>query len=110
MGKSERRIAPAAVRFVSLEPLLGPIDLAIVPNRPLRGLGLGSSAWPGLDWVIIGGESGSGARPCDMAWIRSIVEQCQAASVPVFVKQDSGPRPGMQGRIPDEFWLKEFPR
>ena len=42
---------------------------------------------PKLDWVIAGGESGKGARPCDVAWIRSIIEQCRAASVPVFVKQ-----------------------
>ena len=40
-----------------------------------------------IDWVIVGGESGPGARECDVAWIRSVVEQCQAAGVPVFVKQ-----------------------
>jgi hypothetical protein len=45
-----------------------------------------------LDWVICGGESGPGARPCDLAWIRSIVEQCKAAGVPCFVKQ-LGARP-----------------
>ncbi len=42
---------------------------------------------PGVDWVIVGGESGPGARPCDVGWIRDIVQQCRAASVPVFVKQ-----------------------
>jgi hypothetical protein len=42
---------------------------------------------PGLAWLIVGGESGPGARPCDLAWIRSLVGQCQAARVPVFVKQ-----------------------
>jgi protein gp37 len=62
---------PAAVRFLSVEPLLGPVDLDA----------------PGYDWVIVGGESGPGARPCDVAWIRSIVEQCKAAGVPAFVKQ-----------------------
>lgn len=89
---------PAAVRFLSLEPLLGPID-----TWSLRG--------PGnmFQWVIVGGESGPGARPCEVEWIRSIVEQCRAAEVPVFVKQDSGPRPGKQGRIPDALWVKEFP-
>ena len=40
-----------------------------------------------IDWVIVGGESGPGARPCDIAWIRSIVAQCKAAGVPCFVKQ-----------------------
>lgn len=63
-----------------------------------------------LDWVIVGGESGRKARPCDVAWIRSIVEQCNAAGVACFVKQDSGPRPGKQGRIPDDIWaIKEWP-
>lgn len=66
---------PAAVRFISAEPLLGPVDL--------RG------CWKpqGLDWVICGGESGPGARPFDVAWARSIIEQCKASDVPVFVKQ-----------------------
>jgi protein gp37 len=63
---------PAAVRFWSLEPLLGPIDAL-----PLKNIG----------WVIVGGESGHGARECNINWIRSIVAQCQAASVPCFVKQ-----------------------
>ena len=60
-------------------------------------------------WLVVGGESGPKARPCNIEWIRDIVAQCQGAHVPVFTKQDSGPRPGMQGRIPDELWLKEFP-
>ncbi len=69
---------PAAVRFISYEPALGPLEL-----RP----------WlDGIDWVIIGGESGPGARPMDLAWVRSIVEQCKVADVPVFVKQ-LGPKP-----------------
>lgn len=66
------RKVPAAVRFLSVEPLLedlGAIDLT------------------GIDWVIVGGESGHGARPMLLEWARSIVGQCQAASVPVFVKQ-----------------------
>lgn len=68
---------PAAVRFLSCEPLLEDIDLANA--MPLGG--------PDLDWVIVGGESGHNARPCDVAWIHSIVEQCKAAGVPCFVKQ-----------------------
>jgi protein gp37 len=79
---------PAAVRFVSYEPALGPADFAthfgIAPNHDdLRGL---------LHWLIVGGESGPNARPCDVAWIRSAVEQCKAAGVPVFCKQ-LGSRP-----------------
>lgn len=94
---------PAAIRFLSCEPLLGPIDL-VDKTRTYR---------PAIevDWVIVGGESGPGARPCNVAWIRDIVGQCKAAGVATFVKQDSGPRPGMQGRIPDSIWaLKQFPK
>lgn len=72
------RHTPAARRFLSLEPLLGPLQLDL----------------EGIDWVIVGGESGAGARPVDVSWIRSIVQQCQAAGVAVFVKQLGG-RPVM---------------
>ena len=68
---------PAAVRIVSMEPLLGPIDA----SRALPHHG------PFLDWVVVGGESGPGARPCHVDWVRSIVRQCQTATLPVFVKQ-----------------------
>ncbi len=93
--------APAAVRFLSLEPLVGPIDLTRV-SITLRGpavvsgtvLGTnGGSFSPcgasgrGLDWVVVGGESGPGARPCDLQWIEDIVGQCKAAQVACFVKQ-----------------------
>ncbi len=85
---------------LSLEPLLGPVDL----TQYLK-------VRPTLDFVIVGGESGHHARPCNVEWIRSIVEQCKTAGVPCFVKQDSGPNPGMQGRIPEDLWaVKEFPR
>lgn len=60
------------VLWLSVEPLLGPVDF---------------KSLEGIDWVIVGGESGPGARPCDLAWIRSIVEQCKDAGVPCFVKQ-----------------------
>lgn len=70
---------PAAVRFLSCEPLLGPIQF------PLPCVG--SRFWSDLHWVICGGESGSKARPCDVGWIRSIVAQCAEAKVPCFVKQ-----------------------
>jgi protein gp37 len=70
---------PAAKRFLSCEPLLGPLDF------PLPCIG--SRFWGGLHWVIIGGESGPNARPCDTQWIRNIVDQCTKAGVAPFVKQ-----------------------
>lgn len=70
---------PAAVRWVSYEPALGPIDFTRRLNyRP----------WiDDLDWIVVGGESGHGARPFDVAWARSVIVQGRAAGVPVFVKQ-----------------------
>jgi protein gp37 len=69
---------PAAVRFVSCEPLLGPIDLK---------LQTADCQLPTLNWVICGGESGPGARPMHPDWARSLRDQCQAAGVPFFFKQ-----------------------
>jgi len=78
---------PAAVRWVSAEPLLGPISL----------VGTGILACGDAGWVVVGGESGPRARPCDLGWIRSIRDQCRAAGVPVFVKQ-LGRHPVADGR------------
>lgn len=78
---------PAAVRFLSCEPLLGPIEFSNVSRRSDAVQQLGKKALDGIDWVIVGGESGRGARPCRVEWIRSIVEQCKAAGVACFVKQ-----------------------
>jgi len=81
---------PAAHRFVSVEPLLGPVDLCAIPLPDGDQLGIGLYSYrasAGLDWVIVGGESGPGARRCDRGWIRSIVQQCGSAETPVFVKQ-----------------------
>jgi protein gp37 len=69
------REIPAAVRFLSIEPLIE--DLG-----QIRGY-----LEQGIDWVIIGGESGRSARPCNLEWIRSILDQCQAAGVACFIKQ-----------------------
>jgi hypothetical protein len=83
---------PAAVRWLSCEPLLGPVDLAhvlgggYVTIRNGETLPAAVNNQP-LNWIVAGGESGNGARPCDLAWIRSITRQCQDARVPVFVKQ-----------------------
>jgi protein gp37 len=86
----------ARVRFLSTEPLLGPV---VLPGT-IRDH---------IDWIIVGGESGSKARPCDVEWIASIVQQARLHGIAVFVKQDSGPRAGQQGRIPTDLWLKEYP-
>lgn len=66
------RAVPAAIRFLSLEPLLGPL-----PGLDLSGIG----------WVIVGGESGKGARPMELAWARDILWQCRRAGVVPFMKQ-----------------------
>jgi protein gp37 len=94
---------PAAKRFVSYEPALGPVDFssgfyleACCDNCDYVGSKFGKfggvcclnpSMRPPLDWVIVGGESGPGARPFDIAWARQTVEQCKAAGVACFVKQ-----------------------
>lgn len=114
---------PAAVRFLSVEPLLGQVDLdRHFPSFEGRFFGripITASVMrddcinpnpPVIDWAIVGGESGPGRREMRLEWLEGIVRQCQAAGVPVFVKQASGARPGMQGGIPDRIWgLKQFP-
>lgn len=82
---------PAAIRFLSAEPLLGPIDLTVTINGgPLKWNALGRSKGGEtgcLDWVIAGGESGQGARPMHPDWARSLRDQCGQAGVPFFFKQ-----------------------
>lgn len=90
------RATPAAVRFISAEPLLGPL-----PSLDLTG----------IDWLIVGGESGPGWRWMEPEWVRDLVERADASGVAVFVKQASGAKPGRQGNIPDDLWQrKEYPR
>lgn len=106
---------PAKVRGVSVEPLLGSVDLSRVTDalRQYRDApgGRGSLVYRGaLHWVILGGESGPNRRPMDLAWMGSLIEQCHTAGVPCFVKQDTALKDGQQGRIPDEWWrIKQFP-
>ncbi len=71
---------PAAVRWISAEPLLGPIYLGGDDWR-------GSRFVPRLNWIVAGCESGHGARPCDVAWLRSLRDQCSSTNVPFFLKQ-----------------------
>jgi protein gp37 len=88
------REAPAAVRFLSIEPLLedlGELDLT------------------GIGWVIVGGESGPGARPMDKAWVMSIQTQCKTANVPFFFKQWGGVRKARAGRALDGRTFDEIP-
>lgn len=85
----------SAGRFVSAEPLLGPLDLSTRIHL--------------LSWVIVGGESGPEARPMDLAWAREIREQCRVAGVDFFFKQASGPRPGMPSGDPDLDSCKAIP-
>jgi protein gp37 len=77
---------PATVRFLSVEPLLGPI-----PKLPLRG----------IDWVIVGGESGPGHRPMQAEWVHAIRDQCDNAGVAFFFKQWGGRTPKAGGRLLD---------
>jgi protein gp37 len=78
------RAAPAAIRFLSIEPLLGPM-----PKLPLQG----------IHWVIVGGESGPGARAMQPQWAAGIRNQCVAAGVPFFFKQWGGRTPKSGGRV-----------
>lgn len=85
------------VIFVSAEPLLGPLDLALGESGHESGGPQGWVAGPEIDWLIVGGESGGQARPFDLGWARSLVEQGRGAGVPVFVKQ-LGRRPYVSPR------------
>jgi protein gp37 len=89
---------PAAVRFLSVEPMLGPVSLDISRWVECYHAGHGGRDHEAdhgecachLDWVIVGGESGGKARPCRVEWVRSLVRQCQNSAVPCFVKQLGG--------------------
>ena len=79
-------MVPAVVRFLSLEPLLGP---------------LGTFDLSGIHWVIVGGESGPGARPIEVAWVKDIRKQCRRERVPFFFKQWGGAQKKKSGRLLD---------
>jgi protein gp37 len=88
------RSAPAGIRFLSLEPLLG---------------ALGDLNLTGIDWVIVGGESGPGARPMDADWVRQIRDQCLRQGVAFFFKQWGGIRPKAGGRALDDREWSQLP-
>jgi protein gp37 len=89
------REVPAAVRFLSLEPLLGPL-----PDLDLFH----------IDWVIVGGESGPGARPMDPAWVLDLRDQCLDAGVAFFFKQWGGVRKKKAGRLLEKRTWDQMPR
>ncbi|TGK36236.1 DUF5131 family protein [Leptospira andrefontaineae] len=107
---------PAAVRFLSCEPLLGEVDLTRVKNGidSLSGEVYNSDGdfcgvCSSIDWVIVGGESGPSHRPVDPNWIRFLRDQCQEADVPFFFKQWGGARPKERGNELDGKIHQEFP-
>ncbi len=91
---ADLRCAPARVRFLSCEPLIGPLDAL-----PLAD----------IDWVIVGGESGPGARPMKREWVNSIRRQCRRADVPFFFKQWGGANKKRTGRVLDGRTWDEMP-
>lgn len=125
---------PAAIRWLSCEPLLGPIDLNAIdlyewlqvfsqrlrdrlpdPLDPVMKLPLlspfhhmqSNTSWPGIDWVVVGGESGKDARPMHPDWARSLRHQCQDANVPFFFKQwgEYAPSWYVDKHIPESEWM-----
>lgn len=120
---------PAAVRFLSAEPLLGPIDLHTIPyqgqeqyyidvlrreyrTHPTLDYGLscsfGLASLGRIHWVIVGGESGPGHRPMSLDWARSLRDQCAEGHVAFFYKQLGGDRPGTDEEL-DGVAIREFP-
>jgi len=88
------RATRAAVKFISFEPLLGPMSIL-----DLRG----------IDWAIVGGESGPGARPMDRSWVLGILSQCRQAGVPFFFKQWGGTNRKKSGRLLEGKLWSEMP-
>ena len=107
---------PAAKRFVSVEPMLGPVDLRLLRSgpcnhngclqhisHPCEGCGYQGGKLP-IDWVICGGETGPGARPMQPEWARSLRHQCRRAGVSFFMKKMSGGAPP-----PADLMVREYP-
>ena len=114
---------PAAVRFLSVEPMIGPVDLRNVDDDgmgyqdALKGLTFcAGKDEPALghkiDWVICGGESGAGNRPMDPAWARDLRDQCKETGTAFFCKQMGGERDKKEGfyDLPEDLRIRIFPR
>lgn len=100
---------PARVRFLSCEPLLGPVDLGLLGTTP-KTWGYGYRAvYDLLHWVIVGGESGPGHRPIELDWVRNLRDECQANRTAFFFKQFGGLTPKAGGRLLDGREWSEFP-
>lgn len=111
---------PAEVLGLSIEPLLGPVTLrgCVEPDPMRRAAGhlsraryplSGAAEWRSLDWVIVGGESGPGARAMDPAWARSLRHECVAWRVPFFMKQMSEHGRADKKAIPEDLMIREVP-
>lgn len=101
---------PAKVRFLSVEPMLGPISLPLTKPIPIHDDVYGDQheyheVNAGIHWIICGGESGSKKRPFDCDWARSIRAQCEEYSIPFFFKQVDKIRP-----IPEDLMIRQFPK
>ena len=111
---------PAEVRWLSAEPLLGPVSISnhIPMLFPVRDPMKHRTEWesvpvafgPVVDWVVVGGESGAGYRPMELAWARSLRDECKAAEVPFFMKQivEHG-RKLEFGDFPTDLQVREYP-
>lgn len=99
---------PAAVRFVSVEPMLGLIQLP----KPIMPLSYDEPGLPYIDWVIIGCESGPKRRPCKIEWVRDLVNQCESAGVAVFVKQldINGKVEKDINKFPKQLQVRQYPK
>ena len=104
---------PAALRFLSCEPLLGPVDIRSALDRMEfeRDDGTAAIYRPKLSWVIVGGESGPKSRPMNPDWARTIQQRCSEAGVAFFAKQGSGPHSDRQYNLPDDVWrVRQWPK
>lgn len=116
---------PAVVRWLSMEPLIGPVDMGNI-DCSQRGDVPGFywinalsgenddmcrhySDVPSLDWIVVGGESGPGARKFEAQWARSIRDQCSSANVPFFMKQMGGKNKAKMPPIPNDLLVREYP-
>lgn len=105
---------PSAVRVVSVEPMLGPVNFELMPNAfyesgmPFFWQRMSNDGPGGIDWVIAGCESGLDARPAELGWFRSLRDQCTSAGVPFFLKQAKignifTHMPALDGKVWDQY-------